>query len=314
MPRAQRKTSARSDARKKNGAGRPIWNGHLTFGLVSLPVRVFAALDASEHVGFRLLHRKDHAPITYKKFCSKEDVEVPADEIVRGYEGNKGKYALVESEELQQVQEELGEGQHTIEVLQFVEPRSLDPLLFERPYFIVPDEGGGKAYALLRDALRDAGRAGVVRLYLRRPVLAALLPHGDVLALEVMRPFDELRSADRFDIPHAKASDAEKGMAQKLIDAMSAEWEPRAHSNRYRATLEKLLEGRPRFALEDVGAGAEEGAGEGKVVDLMEALRRSLGASGKGTARSAGSRGARRAARSERTRTRARKASGSRAR
>ena len=254
-----------------------------------MPVRVYAALDAAEHVGFRLLHRKDHAPISYKKFCSKEDVEVPADEIVRGYESDKGKFTLVESEELQQVQAELGEGEHTIEVLQFVEPASLDPLLFERPYFIVPDEGGGKAYALLRDALRDAGRAGVARLYLRRPVLGALLPHGDVLALEVMRPFDELRSADRFDLPSGKASEAEKRMAQKLIDEMSAEWEPRAHPNRYRTTLEKLLAGRPRFTLEEGTEKADAGeAKEGKVVDLMEALRRSLDAGGaRGSARTA---------------------------
>jgi DNA end-binding protein Ku len=301
MPRASRgraKAASKKHARdakhrptthRSPAGGRPIWNGHLTFGLVSMPVRVYAALDASEHVGFRLLHRKDRAPITYKKFCSKEDKEVPADEIVRGYEADKGKFTLVESEEIQQVQEELGEGEHSIEVLQFVEPASLDPLLFERPYFLVPDEGGGKAYALLRDALREAGRAGVARLYLRRPVLAALLPHGNVLALEVMRPFDELRSADRFDIPSGRAGDAEQRMARRLIDEMAAEWEPRAHPNRYRATLEKLLAGRPRFALEEGGEGEAEGAPkEGKVVDLMEALRRSLESGSKrGQARSA---------------------------
>lgn len=296
MPRASRgrakaapKKRGRGAARRAPAGGRPIWNGHLTFGLVSMPVRVYAALDASEHVGFRLLHRKDHAPINYKKFCSKEDVEVPNDEIVRGYEADKGKFTLVESEELEQVQAELGEGEHAIEVLQFVEPASLDPLLFERPYFLVPGEGGGKAYALLRDALREAGRAGVARLYLRRPVLAALLPHGDVLALEVMRPFDELRSADRFDIPSAKAGEAEKRMARRLIDEMAAEWEPRAHPNRYRATLEKLLAGRPRFALEEGAEEQGEGTAKaGKVVDLMEALRRSLeGGRGARAARSA---------------------------
>lgn len=284
VPHAKRNRAKRqrSTARGAKGASsRPIWNGHLVFGLVSMPVRVHAALDASEQVGFRLLHRKDRAPITYKKFCSKEGVEVPADEIVRGYEGAKGAFTLVENEELQQVQAELGEGQHTIDVLQFVEPASLDPLLFERPYFVVPDDGGGKAYALLRDALRDAGRVGVARLYLRRPVLAALLPHGDLLALEVMRPFDELRDADRFEIPAGRASEGEKRMAMKLIDEMAAEWEPRAHPNRYRATLEKLLADRPRFALaEGAESTTEEALAEGKVVDLMEALRRSLGTGG----------------------------------
>lgn len=241
-----------------------------------MPVAVHAALDASEHVGFRLLHRKDHAPIQYKKFCSKEDVEVPNDEIVRGYEVEKDEYALVEGGELQQVQEELGEGQHTIDVLQFVEPASLDPLLFERPYYVVPSAGGDKAYALLRDALRESGRVGIARLYLRRPVLAAILPHGDVLALEVMRPFDELRAADGFALPKTKGSEGEQRMARKLIDEMAAEWEPRAHPSRYRATLEKLLGGRPRFGLGDAGASEPDDGGEPKVVDLMEALRRSL--------------------------------------
>lgn len=260
---------------------RPIWNGHLTFGLVAVPVRLLAALEQAEHVGFRLLHRKDHAPIMYKKFCSREDVEVPNDEIVRGYEVEKGAYTEVEGEELQEVQAELGEGQHTIDVLQFVEPASLDPLLFERPYYVVPDEGGEKAYALLRDAMRDSGRFAVARLYLRRPLLAAIMPHGDVLALEAMRAFEELRSSARLGVPAGRASEAEKRMARKLIDEMAAEWDPRAQPNRYRATLEKLLEGRQRFALEEAGAEAEPGGkGEGKVVDLMEALRRSLGNAG----------------------------------
>ncbi|MEO6029363.1 MAG: Ku protein, partial [Candidatus Binatia bacterium] len=249
--RKKSRSASASPPGRSTGGGRPIWNGHLVFGLVSVPVRIFAALDAAEHVGFRLLHRKDRAPISYKKFCSREDVEVPADEIVRGYETSKGKYKLVEGEELDEVQAELGEGQHSIDLMQFVAPGALDPLLFERPYFLVPGEGGEKAYALLREAIRESGHVGVARLYLRRPVLAAILPHGDVLALEVLRPYDELRAADRFTIPSARASEPEKRMARKLIDEMTADWDPRAHPNRYRATLEKLLESRAPFSLEE---------------------------------------------------------------
>ncbi len=272
-----------------------MWKGHLTFGLVSFPVRIHPALDASEHVGFRLLHRKDHAPITYKKYCSKEDVEVSGDEIVRAYERG-GKYSVVEGAELEQVQEELGEGQHTIDVLQFVEPASLDPLLFERPYYVVPDEGGAKAYGLLRDALHEAGQVGVVRLYLRRPLLGALLPRGDVLALEAMRPFDELRPASRLAAPSARASEPEKRMARKLIEEMTAAWDPRAHPNRYRATLEKLLAGRSRFELGEAAGGEPTEARPGKVVDLMEALRRSLATKERG-----GASGGRRAPRAQRS-------------
>ena len=321
MSAVPKKRKPRARSTTKNGGrsgttpatGRPIWNGHLVFGLVSVPVGVHAALDAAEHVGFRLLHRKDHAPIQYKKFCSKEHVEVPNDEIVRGYEVDDDEYALVEGEELQHVQEELGEGQHTIDVLQFVEPASLDPLLFERPYYVVPGEGGDKAYALLRDALRDSGRVGIARLYLRRPVLAAIMPHGDALALEVMRPFDELRGADRYDLPKTKASEPERRMARKLIDEMAAEWEPRAHPSRYRATLEKLLTGRPRFALGEAEAAEPSAAGAPKVVDLMDALRRSL-AGGKRPAIGSRSRAPRKRAKTGgRATSRTRRAGGGRA-
>src|SRR5258706_10120451 len=137
--------------RKANGAegassrgSRSMWSGHVTFGLVSIPVGIHAALEASERVSFRQLHRKDMAPIRYKKFCSEEDVEVPTDEIVKGYEVRKGEYAPVEKEELDKVQEEGGEGDRTIEIVQFVDFASLNPLLFEKPYYLVPQGGGAK--------------------------------------------------------------------------------------------------------------------------------------------------------------------------
>jgi hypothetical protein len=187
--RRARKTT-HSDGEEGRGrprAGRSIWSGHVTFGLVSIPVGIHAALEASERVSFRQLHRKDMAPIRYKKFCSEEDVEVSNDEIVKGYEVRKGEYAPVEKEELDKVQEEVGEGDHTIEIVQFVDFGSLNPLLFEKPYYLSPQSGGAKAYGVLRDALHEARRVGIARFYLRtRPLLAAVMPAEDVLALEVM--------------------------------------------------------------------------------------------------------------------------------
>ncbi len=146
---------------------RAIWSGHITFGLISIPVGLYAAIEASERVSFRLLHRKDMAPIQYKKFCSKEDIEVPNDEIVKGYEVSKKKFAVVEKEELDEVQESVGEGDRTIDVLQFVEFSSLNPLSFEKPYYLAPQKGGEKAYSVLRDALIDANRVGITRFYMR---------------------------------------------------------------------------------------------------------------------------------------------------
>ncbi len=265
---------------------RAIWSGHLTFGLVSIPVGLYAAVEASEEVHFRLLHRKDLAPIRYKKFCSKEDVEVSGGEIVRGFEVSKGKYSVVEGEELEKVKEEVGEGDRSIELLEFVEFASLNPLLFERPYYLAPQKGGEKPYAVLREALLETRRVGIARFYLRtRPLLAALLPGPDLLALDVMRESGELRSPKGLDVPKKAVRAPEIKMARMLIEQMAGEFDPTEHPNVYRRALEKLLASKRRFVLEtevEEEAGAKKGA---KVVDLMDALKRSLGDAGKTRAR-----------------------------
>jgi DNA end-binding protein Ku len=124
-----------------------IWNGHVTFGLISIPVSLHSAVESSERVAFRLLHRKDHAPIIYKKFCSKEDVEVPADEVVRGFEVEDDEFAVVEKEEIEKAGREAGAAADEIEVLQFVELGALNPLSFDHPYYMAPRKGGEKATA-----------------------------------------------------------------------------------------------------------------------------------------------------------------------
>ena len=265
---------------------RAIWSGHITFGLISIPVGLYAAVEASEQVSFRLLHRKDLAPIQYKKFCSKEDIEVGNDEIVKGYEVSKNKFAVVEKEELDEVQESVGEGDRTIDVLQFVEFSSLNPLSFEKPYYLAPQKGGEKAYGVLRDALVDANRVGITRFYLRtRPLLAALIPGKRALALEVLRPFEELRDPADLPISGSEKKSAEVKMARLLIDQMSEEaWDPTQHPNEYRRALEKLLASKRKFVVTET-----KGKGKGKeaenVVDLMEALRRSVGKAGAGRAK-----------------------------
>jgi DNA end-binding protein Ku len=263
---------------------RPIWSGHITFGLISIPVALHAAIESSERVSFRLLHKKDMAPIKYKKFCSEEDVEVGNDEIVKGYEVGKKKFAVVEEEELEEVQKGVGEGDRNIEVLQFVDLASLNPLSFEKPYYVAPRKGGEKAYAVLRDALAETKRVGIARLFLRtRPLLAALLPGPEALALEVLRSFEELRDPSKLGVPAPGKKAAEVKMARLLIDQMSEEWDPTEHPNEYRRALEKLLASKRTFGLK--AAEAKGGARGAKVVDLMEALRRSIGAQSGGRAR-----------------------------
>ena len=275
---------------------RAIWSGHITFGLISIPVGVYSAIEASERVSFRLLHRKDMAPIQYKKICSKEGVEVPNDEIVKGYQVSKNKFTVVEKEELDEVEEKLGEGDRSIEVLQFVEFGSLNPLSFEKPYYLAPLKGGEKAYGVLRDALNDAHRVGITRFHLRsKPLLAALIPGKKALALEVLRSYEELRDPGSLPIPSPAKKSAEVKMARLLIDQLSTEeWDPTAHPNEYRQALNKLLASKRKFAVQEPARAGK--GGDENVVDLMEALRRSVskagGASAKARPRKASRRGA----------------------
>jgi DNA end-binding protein Ku len=261
---------------------RAIWSGHITFGLITIPVGLYSAVEASEQVSFRLLHRKDHSPIKYKKFCTKEDVEVPNDEIVKGYEVSKGKFAFVEKEELEDVEEELGKGERAIEVLQFVDFGALNPLSFEKPYYLAPMKGGEKAYGVLREALIDANRVGITRFHLRtKPLLGALIPGKEALSLEVLRAFEELRDPASLPLPPQTKKPAEVKMARMLIDQLSTEeWEPAAHPNEYRKALKKLLASKAKFAVAPAAKAGKKGEEEGQVVDLMEALKRSVAQAG----------------------------------
>ena len=257
---------------------RPIWNGHITFGLISIPVALHSAVEASERVSFRMLHRKDRAPIVYKKFCSKEDKEVPNDEIVKGYELDEDEYALVEKEDIEKAEKEAG-GSDDMEVLQFVDIGAVNPLTFDHPYYISPRKGGEKAYGVLRDALLDAKQVGIIRFRLRkRPTLGALLPGPKAIALESLRPFEELRDPARVGVPAHTRKSAEVKMARMLIDQMSGDgWDPAEHPNEYRKSLKKLLASKKRFALEEKAEGKGKERAAENVVDLMEALKKSLG-------------------------------------
>jgi DNA end-binding protein Ku len=242
-------------------------------------------VEASERVSFRQLHKKDKSPIKYKKFCSKEDKEVPASEIVRGFEVSKGRYSLVEEEALENVKGGLGKGSRTIDVLQFVPFGSLNPLSFDNPYYVAPGKGGEKAYVLLRDALRESERVGIVRFFFRtRPVLGALIPGPKVLALEALRTFDELRNPSEVKVPKTAARPGEVKLAKSLIDQMSEEdWDPAAHPDEYEKSLRKLLSAKPTFGVADAADATAEG--EDNVIDLMAALRKSVAQTREGRSR-----------------------------
>jgi len=267
-----------------------VWKGRITFGLVGIPVELVPAVNSKEHIGFHLLHRKDRAPIQYRKFCSKEGTPVPDDEVVRGFEVSKGKWALVEKEEVERAREASGEEveAHVLEILQFVRPGGIDPVSFAHPYHVVPGEGGRKSFAVLKTALTGAGRVGLGRLRLRSELhLAALLPTPRGLSLVVLRPFEEIAEAPSVPLPAPRA--AETRMARLLIDEMSGEEiDPARYPDRYRSALRKLLASkRPAAGAEPerAEAGAGEGGKKGEVVDLMAALKASLARRGGRTGR-----------------------------
>ncbi len=250
-----------------------IWRGHIAFGLISIPVGLYSAIETKERVSFRLLHKKDNAPIKYKKFCSAEDVEVPNDEIVKGYEVEKNHFVIVQKEELERVQESVGEGDRTIEILQCIDFAAVNPLLIEKPYYLAPEKSGQRAYAVLREALADAKRVGVARFFLRtKPNLAVLMPGRREMSLAILRPFEELRDPQALPLPDIQSKPAEVKLGRTLIDQMSEQtWDPTAHPNEYRQALEALLASKKKVAVKELRQ-------PDKVVDLMEALRRSVGA------------------------------------
>jgi DNA end-binding protein Ku len=272
--------------------GAAVWKGRVTFGLVGIPVALVPAVDAKEHIGFHLLHRKDRAPIEYRKFCSKEGRPVPDDEVVRGHEVSKGKWALVEKEEVESARKAAGAEveAHVLEVLQFVRPEELDPVSFAQPYHLVPDEGGRKPFAVLKAALASAGRVGLGRIRLRAtPRLAAILASKRGLSVILLRPFEELAAAPALTLPAPQPGETK--MARLLIDEMSREGlEPEKYPDRYRSVLKKLLSAkRPAGAAAE--AAREAPQAEGEVVDLMSALEASLarrgGRTGRGRPRAA---------------------------
>ena len=251
---------------------RPMWKGAVTFGLVSVPVNLYPATKRQAELSFRLLHEKDKAPIQYKKFCSEEDKEVPWNEIVKGYEFEKGQFVVMTDEDFAKAKTESTE---TLDIREFVPIEQISVAHFESPYWLEPTKQGRKAYALLREALEDSGRVGVGTFVMRqREHLAALRPAGKALMVTTLRFLDELRSADDLDLPKdEKLANKEVELARKLVDTLADDWKPDQYKDTYhetlRAAIERKLEGREIEAPATPRKPA-------RVVNLMKALEESL--------------------------------------
>lgn len=263
---------------------RAMWSGAISFGLVSVPIKMFTAAR-SQDVRFNQLHEPDMSRIRLKKFCAAEDEEVPADEIVRGYDVGGDSYVIVTDEEMEALAPAVTNG---IEVEEFVDLSEIDPVFFENSYYLVPDKGGAKPYSLLLHAMKDADKIALGRVVLRnKQYLVAIRPAGRALSMSTLYYPDEVVSQDELEgLPaeDVKASEKESAMAQQLIDALSSEFEPEKYRDEYREQLLALIDEKASGAT--VVKLPEKQPAAANVTDLMAALEASIAAA-KGTRKKA---------------------------
>jgi DNA end-binding protein Ku len=250
---------------------RALWKGTLGFGLVSIPVELVTAVrDLGPH--FNFLRKSDKSRIGFQKVSKKDGKVVSADELVKGFEYDKGRYVVLTKEDFDSAAVKRNS---RIELLDFVTAGEVDDRYFNKPYYLLPSKGGESSYALLRDALRQAGRVGIAKFVMRdQPHLAAVEVIKDALVLSTMRFREELVPVSEYDFPKVKARDAEMRMARQLIDAYAAEWDPDKYTDEYRANLMAIIEARRKRQKPELERQEPETSAE--VVDLMERLRRSL--------------------------------------
>jgi DNA end-binding protein Ku len=248
---------------------RPIWSGTISFGLVSVPVRMYSATESKE-LKFHFLHKDDLTPIGYDKVRKDTGEHVDPDDIVRGFEIEKGRFVELTDEDLDRLDIELT---HSIDICDFVDIEEIDPIYFRKAYYLLPQDGADKPYRLLLRALEESGKVGIAKVVIRKKQhLAALRPWSGVILLETMYFADEIRKPESVD-SGGKLRSAEVDMARSLVDNLSDSFDPEKYDDTYRMELLDLL--REKAETGEISAPAEEPE-EAEVVDLMSALRESV--------------------------------------
>ncbi|MEX2645251.1 MAG: Ku protein [Gaiellaceae bacterium] len=252
---------------------RTIWNGSISFGLVNIPIGLAVATQRSD-VAFRTLHRECGTPIKQKRWCPTHDREVPSEELVKGWEFAKGQYVIVDDGDLEAIALQRS---HSIEILRFVQLSDVDPIYFDRTYYLAPSdqEAQRRPYVLLLEAMRGTGMAAVGKFVLwGKENLCLLRPLGDSLALQTLFYADDIRSRSEIDdaVGGTEIKGAELELAEQVIQSLVGEWEPAQFENEYRRDLKTMLEA--KLAGEEIAR--PEPLPEAPVIDLMDALRRSV--------------------------------------
>jgi DNA end-binding protein Ku len=271
---------------------RALWKGSIAFGLVNIPIELHTAVR-DHRPKFRMLHAKDKSPVRFERVCVRDGTPVAWEDLVKGYEYEKGRFVAITKEDFQAA---AVEKTRTIDILDFVAAEAIDDRFFETPYYLVPGTGAERAYALLREAIRDSGRIGIAKFILRDAQhLAAVEVIDQALVLSVMRFADELVDASTFSFPKADVvRDRELTMARTLVENLAAEWDPEKYTDQYRENLLKII--RAKLKGREAALESPSEPRTANVVDLMERLRQSLAQSGakpsarKPAAKKAGSR------------------------
>jgi DNA end-binding protein Ku len=247
-----------------------VWSGYLTFGLISMPVRLFSGARPSG-ISFHMLHRDDLSRIKQQLFCPNDNRVVGRDEIVKGYEYRKDEYVVIEPEEIKKIEPKTAK---TMEILEFVKASDVDPVYFESSYYMMPEEAGRRPYALLGKALEESQYVAIAKLTMHnREYTVFLRPKEGGLMLHTMYYSDEVREVEGFGRPDVELKEGEVKIAHQLIEALAGEWEPEKYHDAFQENLKKLIEA--KLEGQEVQP-VEKPKKMAPVVDLMAALKQSL--------------------------------------
>lgn len=253
---------------------RAIWKGSISFGLVSIPIALYPA-TRREELKFRLLRKSDLSPVNYKRVAEKDGKEVSWDQIVKGYEYEKGRYVVLKDEDFQRVDLEATQ---TVDIQDFVDLDDIDPMYFYKPYYLEPQKGGDKAFALLRDSLKESKKVGIAKVVIKtRQYLAGVKPEDGSLVLELMHFADELADTSKLHVPKkVEVGKKEMNMAKSLIDSMSGKWDPDKYHDDYREALMDVIEKKVEAGGQEIEEKPKKAPRPTKVIDLVSVLQKSL--------------------------------------
>ncbi len=253
---------------------RAIWKGSISFGLVNIPIALYPA-TRREELKFRLLRKSDLSPVNYKRVAEKDGKDVSWDQIVKGYEYEKGKYVVLKDEDFERVDLEATQ---TVDIQDFVDQEEIDPMFFYKPYYLEPQKGGDKAYTLLRDALKDSNKVGIAKVVIKtRQYLAGVKPEDGTLVLELMHFADELADPEKLHVPKkTEVGKREMNMAKSLIDSMSSKWNPEKYKDDYREALMEVIEEKVEAGGKEIEEKPKKAPKPTKVIDLVAVLQKSL--------------------------------------